>query len=65
MLLSVSSKQLGEMTDAELRAAFWQAQRDAFATINSDDVAFWAAVARKQAIVTEQTARRMARRAAL
>lgn len=52
---------LTTLTDSELRAAFWSAQRTALATVSSNDAAYQAAVATKAAIVSEQRARFNAR----
>lgn len=56
---------LASLTDAELTALFWATQRACLATISSADFeAYSAACDRKFAVLTEQRARRAAKRAA-
>lgn len=56
-----SAVSLSLLSDADLRAAFWAAQRDALETLGGDPLAYGAAIARKQAILSEQRCRRTLR----
>ena len=52
---------LTALSESQLRAAFWVAQRRAVATVTNNEAAYQAAVADKLAIVAEQHARFTAR----